>query len=175
VTKSVCPGCGLDLPDLEPPRVGGDPEPAFDASPECLDLYGEVIAYGMSHPAQLARWHQTCTDAYRLQHLVPSTKPITTAFALNSLYLVLERGFTGVQSREAHGYLANTVTTWPRFTVAPTVGDVTVFDVAMAGTPEEHGSLVRRWGRSVWAGWSHVHAEIAEMTDRQLHGWHPTP
>jgi hypothetical protein len=58
--------------------------------------------------------------------------------------------------------------------VAPTVGDVTVFDVAMAGTPEEHGNLVRRWGHSVWAAWSHVHAEITEMTDRQFRGWHPT-
>jgi hypothetical protein len=139
-----------------------------------VKLYGEVIAYGMAHPARLARWHQTCTDAYRLQHLLPSTKPITTAFALNSLYLVFELGFTGIQSREAHGYLANTVPAWPRFTPATTAGDVTVFDVAMAATPEEHGDLVLRWGRSVWAAWSHVHAEIAAMTDRQLRGWRPS-
>jgi hypothetical protein len=44
-----------------------------------MDLYGEVIAYGLAHPAQHKLWHQTCTDAYRLQHLTPSTKPITTA------------------------------------------------------------------------------------------------
>jgi hypothetical protein len=51
---------------------------------------------------------------------------------------------------------------------------VTVFDVAMAGTPGEHADLVQRWGRSVWAAWSHAHAAIAEMTDRQLGGRHPT-
>jgi hypothetical protein len=57
-----CPGCGLELPGSE--RPGEDP--AFNASPECVNLYGEVIAYGMAHPARLARWHQTCTDAYRM-------------------------------------------------------------------------------------------------------------
>jgi hypothetical protein len=123
------------------------------ARPLAPDLYGRVP---VAAPAAL---HQA-------DH--------TTAFALNSLYLVLERGFTGIQSREAHGYLANTVRAWPRFTPATTTGDVTVFDVAMAATPEEHGDLVVRWGRSVWAAWSHVHAEIAAMTDRQLHGWRPS-
>ncbi|MFC0039359.1 DUF5946 family protein [Actinomadura rayongensis] len=166
---SVCPGCGLDLPGA---REGAGS--AYRASPECLELYGEVIAFGMAHPAELGRWHQTCTDAYRLQHLAPSTKPITTAFALNALYLVFERGFTGVQAREAHGYLADTVAAWPEFERAPSVGAVTVFDVAMAGTVAEHADRVQEWGRSVWAAWSHVHADVAAMTDRQLDGWRPT-
>jgi Family of unknown function (DUF5946) len=166
----ACPGCGLELPR----SAALEADSTYHASPECLEVYGEVIAYGFAHPEELGRWHQTSTDAYRLQHLTPSTKPITTAFALNSLYLVLERGFTGIQSREAHGYLANTVTTWPEFTPAATPGTVTVFDVAMADTLERHADLVQQWARSVWAAWSHTHAEIAEMTDRQLHGWRPT-
>jgi Family of unknown function (DUF5946) len=170
VTTVVCPGCGLGLP-----ATGAVPDPAYNASPECRSVYDEVVAYGLAHPVRLARWHQTCTDAYRLQHLTPSTKPISTAFALNSLYLVLERGFTGIQAREAHGHLATTVSAWPRFVPAAAPGGMTVFDVAMAGTPDEHAERVEQWGRAVWAAWSHVHAEVAELTDRQLAGWRPSP
>jgi hypothetical protein len=147
--------------------------PGRNASPECDRLYGEVAGYTHQHAALLGRWHQTCVDAYGAQHIGEQTPPIATAFTLNGLYLVLERGFSGFQAREAHGHLANTVDSWPRFTPPPEVGEVTVFDVALASSPEEHIELVRRWGRSVWAAWHHVHDQVAEMTDRQLHGWRP--
>ena len=167
---TTCPGCGVTLP-----VAASAPDPPDDVtSAECWQLYGEVIAYGMAHPAELGRWLQTTTDAYRLQHLSSSTPLITTAFGLNSLYLVFERGFTGLQAREAHGYLANTVDSWPTFELSsPVTYSMTVFDVAMADSPAEHAELVVKWGASVWAQWAPVHDEIAEMTDRQLTGWHP--
>lgn len=168
----TCPGCGLELPgdavDL-PPRVG------YLATPECHALMGEIVAYEAANPAQLLRWHQLTVDAYGAQHTGPRTRTITTAFALNGLYLVLERGFSGTHAREAHGYLAETVPEWPRF--APPSGPpayaVTVLDVALAGSPEEHRDLLMRWGGCAWDAWRHVHAEVAEMTDRQLRGWRP--
>lgn len=148
---------------------------AYEASPECLRLSGEVVAYNHAHPESLAVWHQVCVDAYGGQHVGPDTAPITVSFALNGLYLVLERGFTGIQAREAHGYMANTVdpVTWPRFTPPADVGDITVLDVALASSPQEHIGLVRQWGRAVWAAWSHTHDRISEMTEAQLAGWHP--
>lgn len=167
---SRCPGCGLELPDAPAPPARTD---GYRATPECRALYGEVAAYTAAHPVRLARWHQVCVDAYNAQHTGPDTAAITVAFALNGLYLVFERGFTGIQAREAHGYLANTVSSWPRFELPASAGDVTVFDAAMAGSVDEHIAQVQRWGRSVWAAWRHVHAEVAEMTDRQLHGWQP--
>lgn len=103
---STCPGCGIELPGDAaglPPRVG------YLATPECHALMGEVVGYEWANPAALARWHQVTVDAYCAQHTGPNTRPIATAFALNGLYLVLERGFTGLQVREAHGYLAETV------------------------------------------------------------------
>lgn len=169
---SRCPGCGLDLPDAPAPpaRTGG-----YRASPECVALYGEVVGYEATDPVRLAPWHQTCVDAYGAQHAGPESKPIGVAFALNGLYLVLERGFTGIQAREAHGYLAGTVDSWPSFEPPASAGEVTVFDVAMAGSGDEHIAAVQRWGRSVWETWRHVHAQIAELTDRQLEGWRPRP
>ncbi|MFI7610257.1 DUF5946 family protein [Nonomuraea terrae] len=166
---SVCPGCRLELPDER--RTSN--ETRYNASPECLRLSGEVAAFNHAHPARLAIWHQTCVDAYGAQHVSAGTKPIAVAFALNGLYLVFERGFTGLQARNAHGYLANTVPSWPRFTPPDNVGKVTVFDVTMASSVGEHIDLVQTWGRSVWAAWSHVHNEIATMTDAQLGSWHP--
>lgn len=106
----------------------------YEASPECLQLHGEVVAYVYDRPVQLGQWHQTCVDAYGAQHTGSGTPAITTAFALNGLYLVLERGFTGYQGRKAHGYLASTVHSWPRFTPPDSVGATTVFDVALAAT-----------------------------------------
>lgn len=166
---SVCPGCRLELPG----ERRTDNETRYNTSPECLRLYGEVAAFNHAHPARLAIWHQTCVDAYGAQHVSAGTKPIAVAFALNGLYLVFERGFTGLQTRDAHGYLANTVPSWPRFTPPGNAGKVTVFDVAMASSVDEHIDLVQTWGRSVWAAWSHVHNEIATMTDAQLRSWHP--
>lgn len=166
---TTCHGCGLELPAQEslPVPVG------YEASPECWQLYGEVVAYAFGHPSLFGRWHQTCVDAFRAQHVDPNAPAISVAFALNGLYLAVEQGLSGHQIREAHGYLASTVTSWPRFTLPESVGDTTVLDVALASSPEEHALLVQQWGRSVWAAWSDVHAELQAMTDAQLHGWRP--
>lgn len=169
---SRCPGCGLELPGAPEPPARTD---GYLASPECRALYGEVAGYAATDPVRLARWHQTCVDAYGAQHVGPDSRPIGVAFALNGLYLVFERGLTGVQAREAHGYLANTVSSWPHFDPPGSAGDVTVFDVAMAEDADDHIARVERWGRAVWDAWRHVHAEVAEMTDRQLRDWRPRP
>lgn len=165
----MCPGCRVELPD----ERGTDREARYNASPECLRLCGEVVVFNHAHPAELAVWHQTCVDAYGAQHVGEHTPAIGVAFALNGLYLVLERGFTGIQARQAHGYLADTVPSWPRFTPPGEAGGLTVFDVTMASCVEEHIELVRSWGRTVWAAWAHVHDEIAAVTDAQLASWRP--
>lgn len=166
----ACPGCGVALP-----ASGAHAEPrGLVASPECYEVYGEVVAYGHQHAAVLGRWHQTCVDAYAAQHVGPRTGPLQVCFALNTLYLVLERGYTGLQARAAHGFLANTYGTdgWPRFDPPAHTGDVTVVDVALTSGPEEQAAAVERWGRTVWDAWSHVHAQVRELTDRQLaRGW----
>ena len=171
MSGSTCPGCGLVLPSSSsaPARSG------YRCSPECAELLGEVVAYGMQHPVQLARWHQTTTDAYLLQHVSPATKPLSMCFALNTLYLVLERGWSGLEGRAAHGHLVDTVPRdeWVLYDVPASVGDVTVLDAALATTPPEQAAAVERWGRSVWAAWSHVHDDVRAMTDRQLGSWRP--
>jgi len=50
---------------------------------------------------------------------------------------------------------------------------LTVLDVALSGDPDAQGAAIEAWGRSVWATWSHVHAAVRQLTDRQLAGWVP--
>ena len=171
MNEVVCPGCGLALP-----ATGSAVErPGVRASAECLDLAGEVVAYGMQHVQVLGAWHQTCVDAYLLQHVDVSTKPITLCFALNGLYLVLERGWTGLAAREAHQRLAETVPRgdWPSHEQPRDVGTMTVLHPAMASTPTEQAEAVERWGAIVWQAWAHTHQVTRDMTDRQLAGWQP--
>ena len=118
MNDTSCPGCGLALP-----ATGSAIDTrGFRATPECLGLHGEVTAYVMQHPAVLGPWHQTCVDAYAAQHVGPRMRPMTVCFALNGLYLVLERGWSGIAARAAHGHLARTEVRedWPSF--EPPVG-----------------------------------------------------
>ncbi|WP_286173478.1 DUF5946 family protein [Geobacillus sp. E263] len=72
---------------------------------ECWELYGELTVYNMSKndPDFI---HQLAVDAYGAQHLGGVTRSITTAFALISLYLSVECGYTGKQVQKAHMELA---------------------------------------------------------------------
>jgi hypothetical protein len=159
------------LPETSsPPDIRG-----YRASPECLELDGEVTAFGMLHPATLGRWHQTCVDAYAAQHVGPLTKPITLAFALNGLFLVVERGWSGIAVREAHGHLARRVPreSWPTYPAPQDLGVVTVLDVALAPTPEDQAVAIETWGASVWEAWRHVHDDVRRLTESQLRRWRP--
>jgi hypothetical protein len=171
MSDTTCPGCGLVLPATGSAiDVRG-----FRSTPECLGLHGEVTSYVMQHAAALGRGHQTCVDAYAAQHVGPRMRPMTVCFALNGLYLVLERGWSGIAARDAHGHLARTVAreVWPSFEAPAGAGQLTVLDVALTDHAQAQAAAIEAWGRSVWATWSHVHDVVREMTDRQLAGWVP--
>ncbi|MEV4417553.1 DUF5946 family protein [Catellatospora sp. NPDC049609] len=164
----ACPGCGVELPGN-----GWDGPRHSTASGACWQLYGELGAYVLEHSAVLGRWQQTTVDAYAAQHTGPDTPVVATAFALNGLYLVFERGLTGPQVRAAHSFLAQAGGDWPRFAVPAGVGPYTVFDVALADGPDGTAAAIAAWGRGVWDAWRPAHAEIAALTDRRLSAWRP--
>lgn len=41
-------------------------------------------------------------------------------------------------------------------------GDVTVVDVAVSGTAEEHRRKVKEWAECVWSAWAEHHDTIRE-------------
>ena len=66
----------------------------MNASAECQRLCHELSLYTLSH-GDAFFIHQVAVDAYAAQHAGPASKPITVAFALIGLCLLLERGHTG--------------------------------------------------------------------------------
>ena len=155
---TACPGCGVVLPG------SGEPwDPRSLASEACQALYGEVAGYESHHLLELGRWHQLLVDAYAAQHAGEATPAIGTAFALIGLHLALDAGRDGRQVRDAHRRLAATGKTWPRFSRPAGLGDLTIFDVALARSPDEHIANLRAWAAAVWAAWADAHDAVRAL------------
>ena len=136
---SVCPGCGVTLPG------SGDLHGRSNASEACWQLYGEVAAHEAAHVAVLGRLHQLTVDTYGAQHAGSSVARIGVAFALIGLRLSLDEGWSGEEVRDAHQYLGAKFKAWPEFAPPAERTWMTVYDVALATSPDEHARLVHRW------------------------------
>lgn len=111
--------------------------------------------------------HQVAVDTYATQHAGPHVKPISTAFALAGLYLVVERGFTGRQVQRVHMGLARRRGDWPRLDRPEGGATMTVQDVVL--TPdEEKQAAIMDWGRAVWESWKSEEARIAILLGEWL-------
>lgn len=158
-----CPGCGVHLPgrsDEISPRPG--------ASAACWQLYGEIAGYEAQHVAQLGRFHQLMVDAYAAQHPASDGSGIGLIFGLVGLHLALDEGWRGDQVRDAHQALAGIAGKWPRFELPASRGSMTVFDVAIAGSPEAHADLLQRWAADVWAAWHPARNDVIKFLEERL-------
>jgi hypothetical protein len=159
----ACPGCGVRLPGRS-----DDYSPRPGASAACWQLYGEIAANEAQHIAKLGRFHQLMVDAYAAQHPVPDGSGIGLAFGLVGLHLALDEGWRGDQVRAAHQALAGVAGKWPRFEPPASRGSMTVFDVAMADSPEAHADLLQRWAADVWAAWYPARNDIIHFLEGGL-------
>lgn len=158
-----CPGCGVELPGSAEPW-----DPRSLASEACHALYGEVAGFETRHVVELGRWHQLLVDTYAAQHVGERTRLIGTAFALIGLHLALEAGWDGLAVRDAHQDLAQRYRAWPAFPAPERRGALTVLDLALASTPEEHVERLRAWATDVWAAWVDSHAAVAALIAERL-------
>ena len=157
----VCPGCGLRLP-----RLGDEAtNPQVNASAECQRLCHELSLYTLSH-GDAFFLHQVAVDAYAAQHAGPASKPITVAFALIGLCLLLERGYTGKAVQRAHMRLATRSKRWPSFDPPAYRGSVTVADVLRVVEDGERDSAIMRWASSVWMAWEQAHPAVRTLIDQ---------
>lgn len=150
--------------------MAGGADPRTNASAACRRLCGEVYGYEYEHAARLGRFHQLTVDAYGAKHGGPSSPSIGTAFGLIGLHLALEEGWSGMQVRDAHQELARRFDDWPAFDRPPSMTGLTIFDVAMAGSPDAHADTVERWAAAVWASWEPAHREVARLIAERLPG-----
>lgn len=94
--------------------------------------------------------HQLAVDAYKAQHADEGTKPIALTFALITLYLAVEKGWSGKRVQRAHMKLARRKRTWPQFKLPEERGSMTVFDV-LEWPAGERDRAIHRWCAAVWA------------------------
>jgi hypothetical protein len=124
-----------------------------NASPECAEVAGELVGFEVEHQAELGHLHQLRIDAYGAQHVGPQSPAIGVIFALNGLYMYLERGSGNLDVRTAHGIMANSHSDWPILTPPPQVGDLTAHAVLRAGTVQGVGKQMIAWAEEVWNSW----------------------
>ncbi|HEV2004975.1 MAG TPA: DUF5946 family protein [Candidatus Limnocylindrales bacterium] len=163
VPMGRCPGCGVELPGSAEPW-----DPRSLASEACHALYGEVAGFESQRIVELGRWHQLLVDAYAAQHAGERTPPMGAAFALIGLHLALEQGWDGLEVRNAHQDLARRYREWPAFPAPERRGALTVLDLALASTPEEHVERLRAWATTVWQAWAGAHPAVEVLIAERL-------
>jgi len=155
----VCPGCGLNMPKKESAVCNS----YYNVSPECWDLYTEVLAAEYGNAFLFGRIHQLTVDAYAVQHAGAKHPDKSVMVHLTGLHLAFVRGLQSFQIPPILQSLASSVQIWPHFTPVEEKVSITVFDVALCSTTEEHIQVVREWAGSIWKAWTPYHYEIANF------------
>jgi len=162
--ESVCPGCGLLRPVTESLVYDG----YFNTSPECWQVYTEVLGPEFGDVWLFGLVHQLTVDAYAVQHAGGMHPDKSVGIHLAGLYLVLEKGFAPTGVPRLLQRLAASIQAWPHFVPPDAAGLPTVHDIARAESPEAHIDRVHVWSRSVWRAWSSYHATVAGLVKRNL-------
>ncbi len=157
-----CPGCGLEMPLSERSY-----DRKFNASAECWSVFEEVLAREFQDAVLFGQVHQLTVDAYAVQHAGGQHPDKSVCIHLVGLHLVLERGLAPVRVPPLLQRLARRAS-WPHLDPPAQRESLTVRDVALAGSPQDHASRVREWAAQVWRAWSAHHAAartLAEVLD----------
>ena len=131
-------------------------------------MYTEVLGSEFSNAVLFGQVHQLTVDTYAVQHAGGRHPDKSIGIHLTGLYLILDRGVRPPNVPKLHQRLAGAVKRWPHFTPPADTESVTVFDVALSGSTEEHIKNAREWALVVWKAWSVHHSEVAGLVDRYL-------
>jgi hypothetical protein len=161
VDRITCIGCRGLVPQMDGPT-----HPYMESSPGCWHVYGVVLSREYADPA-FRVVHRLTVDSYAVQHPGrPSAQAIQSVCVhLISLYLVLERGLAAAYATRVMGAATRAKERFFWLTPPPSLGVVTVSDVAGAATPLQHEERVRAWAQAAWSAWAEHHATVR--------GWAP--
>jgi hypothetical protein len=140
----------------------------FNASAECWSVFEEVLAKEFQNAVLFGQVHQLTVDAYAVQHAGGRHPDKSVCVHLTGLHLVLERGIPPAEVPRRFQRLAER-TIWPHLDPPNDRSSLTVFDVALAESPELHASSVREWAAQVWRAWSMYH-DVARDLAKDLAG-----
>jgi len=157
--ESICPGCTLAMPRQESAGYDG----YFNASPECWGVFTEVLESEFSNAVLFGQVHQLTVDTYAVQHAGGNHPDKSVVVHLTGLHLALIQGVRPPNVAPLLQRFAGRVKTWPHLAPPRRIGDITVCDVALAESMEDHVNKVREWSRAVWDAWSEHHPEVARL------------
>jgi hypothetical protein len=140
----------------------------YNTSAECWDLYTEVLATEYSNALLFGQVHQLTVDAYAVQHAGGPHPDKSVDIHLSGLYLSLVDGIRSPQVPPLLQRLASSTRDWPHYKPVTMRTSLTVFDVAMCDSVEDHIRVVRQWANDVWDSWSEYHAEVALLVSDHL-------
>lgn len=135
----------------------------YNSSPECWGLYTEVLSAEYSDAVLFGQVHQLTVDTYSSQHAGGRHPDKSVDVHLVGLFLMLEREVRPTEVPPYLQRLAKSIQTWPHFPPPASTGAITVFDIALCASSEEHMKAVREWARTVWGCWSEHHAALSRF------------
>ena len=160
----LCPGCGLKMPWNAKAAYNG----YYNTSPECWEVYTEVLGAEFSNAVLFGQVHQLTVDTYAVQHAGGHHPDKSIGVHLTGLYLTLGRGMHPMQVPRLLQALAGQVGNWPHYPPPADQGPLTIFDIALAESAEGHMHQSRAWARQVWEAWKIYHNEIAAFASNYL-------
>lgn len=126
------------------------------------EAYDELAFYTLSHPDP-AFIHQYIVDAYAAQYADEKTKPIQLIFALIGLYLHAEKSYSGKKIQDVHTQLGKKRRIWPKFSLPPYRGDISIFDVLAARPGHERDKAIHAWSISVWSAYQKDREAVIDL------------
>ena len=159
-----CPGCGVILQPVDGPTHA-----YLGASAACWALYGRVLAREFSD-VRYGLLHGTTVDAYAVQHPgVPERRTIrSAALHLIRLHLTIELGEGQQKATEVMARVARSRLEFEWLDPPEPNGAITVVDVAVTETPDEHRAAVQRWAADVWGAWASHHERVRQWLKEAL-------
>ena len=151
-----------------PRRVNACYAGDYNTSPECWEVFTEVLGKEFSNAVLFGQVHQLTVDAYAAQHAGGNHRDKSVIIHLSGLHLVLDRRLRPTVVPPLFQQLATVVRVWPHLPPLAVKWAVTVFDVALAESVEDHARLVREWANCVWRAWSPHHQAISDFLVEHL-------
>ena len=151
-----------------PKRVSSAYGGYYNTSEECWAVYTELLAAEYENAFLFGRVHQLTVDTYAVQHAGGPHPDKSVAVHLSGLHLVFEKHLQPTAVPPLLQLLVARVDAWPHFPPPDLKTSLTVFDVTLSSSVEEHLRLVRQWAGLVWNAWSAYHLEIANFVAAHL-------
>lgn len=164
--REPCPGCSASFDPV--PELPA--HPYIGASSACWASFGQLLAREFGD-ITYGRVHRHTVDAYAVQHPGTDGRRERQSVDLHLIGLAhwLEHDLGLPELNRVTQRLASSRRDWPWLAPPnPATYRVTVLDVLLATSGEEHVTLVRTWAETVWDAWSAHHDVVRRWAAEAL-------